>query len=451
MVDNGFRRSSQLIPTLEQDMKREENELLTRTGPATPMGELFRRYWIPALLADDLPGPDCPPVRVRLMGEDLVAFRDTSDRIALIDQQCPHRGASLFFGRNEEGGLRCVYHGWKFDVEGRCLDMPSEPADSNFKDKIRAKCYPGRDRGGVIWTYMGPPSLMPALPELEWALVPDTHRYLSRRLEECNYLQAMEGGIDSSHVSSLHRDAALVSEKTRGSVMRGKGKGRELVRGDTAPKFEVSETQYGLLIAARRDADDENYYWRITPWLMPWYTMIPPYGESPLRGHAWVPIDDEHCWVYNMSWHPARPLTRDELAEMRAGGGIHTEIMPGTTVGRQNKANDYLIDRELQRSGISYTGIRGIAVQDIAIQESMGPIYNRTKEHLGTSDTAIIAARRLLMKAARGLNAGSIPPGVDPGSQRVRAASVVLPRIVPFQEGAKEFLVAQPGRLFVSA
>lgn len=432
-------------------MRREENEFLTRAGPGTPMGELFRRYWIPALFADDLPGPDCPPVRVRLLSEDLVAFRDTADRIALIDQQCPHRGASLFFGRNEEGGLRCVYHGWKFDVEGRCLDMPSEPADSNFKDKIRAKCYPGRDWAGLIWTYMGPSSLMPALPELEWALVPDTHRYFSRRLEDCNYLQAMEGGIDSSHVSSLHQDAALVSDKTKRSVMVGKGKGRELVRGDTAPKFEVSETQYGLLIAARRDADNDNYYWRITPWLMPWYTMIPPYGDSPLRGHAWVPVDDEHCWVYNMTWHPARLLARDELAEMRAGGGIHTEIIPGTTLGRQNKGNDYLIDRALQKSGLSYTGIRGIAVQDIAIQESMGPIYDRTKEHLGTSDTAIIAARRMLMKAARNLSDTAAPPGLDPAGQRVRAASIVLPRAVPFQEGAKDMLVAQPGTLFVSA
>jgi hypothetical protein len=212
----------------------------------------------------------------------------------------------------------------------------------------------------------------------------------------------------------------------------------------------VNETKYGLLIAARRDADHDKYYWRITPWLMPWYTMIPPYGESPLRGHAWVPVDDEHCWVYNMSWHPARALTKEELAEMRAGGGIHTEMIPGTDLGKQNKANDYLIDRELQKSGLSYTGIKGLAVQDIAIQESMGPIYDRANEHLRASDTAIIAARRLLMKAAQGLDNGAIPPGVDPLSHRVRAASVMLPRGVPFQEGAKDFLVSQPGRFYVS-
>jgi hypothetical protein len=183
---------------------------------------------------------------------------------------------------------------------------------------------------------------------------------------------------------------------------------------------------------------------------MPWYTMIPPYGESPLHGHAWVPVDDEHCWVYNVSWHPIRPLTRDEIAEMRGGGGIHTEMIPGTNQAKQNKANDYLIDRDLQKSGISFTGIKGIPVQDRAVQESMGPLYDRTKEHLGTSDAAIIAARRLLMNAARGLEHGTAP-GLDPASQRVRAASLILPKGVPFQEGAKDLLVAQVGKFFVSA
>jgi phthalate 4,5-dioxygenase oxygenase subunit len=432
-------------------MRAEENELLTRIGPGTPMGDLFRRYWIPAICADELPGPDCAPVRVRLLGEDLVSFRDTNDQIAFVEQHCPHRGASLFFGRNEEGGLRCVFHGWKFDVRGNCVDMPSEPPESSFKDKIHLKAYPGRDLGGLIWVYMGPPELMPGLPELEWALVPQEHRYLSRRLQECNYLQAMEGGIDSSHVSVLHRDLALVSDKTKGSVLRGKGKGRELVRADSAPKFEIRDTEYGLLIAARRNADENNYYWRITQWLLPWYTMIPAYGEGPLGGHAWVPIDDEHTWTYSINWHPARPLQREEVAEMRAGGGIHSPILPGTNTPKHNKANDYLIDRELQKSGLSYTGIRGIAVQDIAIQESMGPIQDRTREHLGSSDTAVIAARRRLIKAARELRDAGTPPGLDPASQRVRAISVVLPREASFEQATRDLLVSQPGISFVSA
>src|SRR2546425_5026989 len=432
-------------------MQREDNEFLTRTGPGTPMGELFRRYWIPALLADDLSGRDCAPVRVRLLGENLVAFRDTGGKVALITEACPHRGTSLFLGRNEEYGLRCVYHGWKFDVEGNCVDMPSEPTDSNFKQKIRAKCYPALERGGLIWTYMGPRSLMPAAPEIDWAVIPDDHRYLSRRLQECNYLQALEGGIDSSHVSSLHRDAVLISEKTKDSVLRGKGRGRELIRADTAPKFDVMETGYGLLITARRNADEDHYYWRATHWLMPFYTMVPPYGDSPLRGHAWVPVDDEHCWVYSISWHPIRSLTRDEVAEMRAGGGIHTPMIPGANLPKQNKANDYLIDRELQKSGLSNTGIRGLGVQDIAVQESMGTIVDRTQEHLGTSDTAIIAARRVLMRAAQGLEHNANPPGLQPETQRVRAISIVLPKEVPFQEGAGEFLRAEPGKFFLSA
>src|SRR3989475_6519912 len=202
---------------------------------------------------------------------------------------------------------------------------------------------------------MGPPSFMPAAPELEWAVIADNQRYLSRRLEQCNYLQALEGGIDSSHVSSLHRDAVLISEKTKDSVLRGSGHGRELVRADTAPTFDITETDYGLLITARRNAGDSHYYWRATHWLMPFYTMVPPYGDSPLRGHGWVPVDDEHCWVYSVSWHPIRSLTKDEVAEMRAGGGIHTDVIPGTNVPKQHKGNDYLIDRELQKSGLSNT------------------------------------------------------------------------------------------------
>src|SRR2546429_2250976 len=431
-------------------MQSDENEFLTRTGAGTPMGELFRRYWIPAMLADDLPGHDGAPVRVKLLGENLVAFRDTAGKIAFISEHCPHRGDSLVLGRNEEYGLRCVYHGWKFDVTGKCVDMPSEPSDSNFKEKIRAKCYPGLELGGLIWTYMGPAALMPAAPELEWAVVSGEQRYLSRRFDDCNYLQALEGGIDSSHVSSLHRDAVLVSQKRKDSVLTGKGQGRKLVRADTAPKFDITETDYGLLITARRNAGDSHYYWRATHWLMPFYTMVPPYGDSPLRGHAWVPIDEEHCWVYSVSWHPVRALSKDEVAEMRAGGGIHTEVIPGTTLPKQHKANDYLIDRDLQKSGLSNTGIRGLGVQDIAVQESMGAIVDRTQEHLGSSDAAIIAARRVLKRAAEGVQHNASPPGLRPETQRVRAISIVLPKEVPFQEGAGELLLAQTGTFFVS-
>jgi nitrite reductase/ring-hydroxylating ferredoxin subunit len=401
------------------------------------MGALLRQYWIPALLPWELPEPDCPPVRITLLGERLVAFRDTLGRVGLLAEHCPHRGASLFFGRNEECGLRCVYHGWKFDVEGRCVDMPSEPPESTFKDRIRQRAYPCVEHGGVIWTYMGPPERRPPLPELEWALVPDTHRYVSKRLQECNWLQAMEGGIDSSHISFLHRSFNLDDGRLPNS------RGQEYARRDPHPRFEVEEVDYGLLIAARRTVDEQHYYWRITQWLMPWYTLIPPFGDNPIGGHAWVPLDDEHCWAWSVDWHPARPLSDAELAGYRAGKGIHAALIPGTFRPVANKDNDYLIDREAQRTR-SMTGIVGISAQDCAVQESQGPIYDRTQEHLGTSDSAIIAARRRLLRAVRGLAQGEELPGRDPASHRVRSVSLVLPKDVPFLEGARHALVARP-------
>src|SRR5947209_4356471 len=182
----------------------QENEFLCRVGPGAPMGELFRRFWLPALLPDEIPEPDCPPVRLRLLGEDLVAFRDSNGQVGVVGTHCPHRGASLFFGRNEEEGLRCVYHGWKFDVQGNCVDMPNEPAESNFKQKVHATAYPARDWGGLVWVYMGPKELQAELPQLEWTQVPESHRFVSKWYQETNYMQGYEGDIDSSHSSFLH-------------------------------------------------------------------------------------------------------------------------------------------------------------------------------------------------------------------------------------------------------
>lgn len=423
----------------------EDNEMLTRTGPGTLMGNLLRRYWIPALLSSELPKPDGPPVRLTLLGERLVAFRDSEGKVGLVEEACPHRLASLYFGRNEEGGLRCVYHGWKFDRHGRCVDMPSEPPESNFKDKIHLTAYPCEERGGVVWTYMGPPDKKPPLPELEWALVPPEHRYITRRIEECNYFQAIEGGIDSSHVSFLHRG------DLHGLNVPSSSLSNDFLLRDTAPRFEVEPVEHGLLIAARRQAGPGQVYWRITQFLMPWYTMVPPFADAPRGGHAWVPMDDEHCWTWSIDWHPLRPLSEDELNTLKGGYGIHMDLIPGTLRPVQNRDNDYLIDRERQASGLSFSGIKGVAAEDQALQESQGPIVDRSREHLGTSDAGIIAARRLMLKTARQLAEGDENlPGLRPESQRVRAASLVLPEGVPFVEGAREALVSRPD-VFVAA
>lgn len=418
-------------------LKSAQQELLIRTGPGTPMGELFRRYWIPALLAEELPRPDCPPVRVKLLGERLIAFRDTEGRIGLIDEFCAHRGVSLWFGRNEACGLRCPYHGWKYDVNGQCVEVPSEPEESGFCKKIKLKSYPCVELGGAIWTYMGPPEAKPELPKFEWATVPATHRFVSKRLQESNYLQAMEGGIDSSHVSFLH------SGELHSDPLHRDTKGARY-QADTAPKFEVVESPAGLLIGARRNAEPGTYYWRITQFVMPWYTMIPPYGANALNGHAWVPIDDENCWTWNMSHHPTRPLTEKEIDAMNSGQGMYAELIPGTYRSLANKENDYLIDRAAQKAGRYYSGVKGIAMQDASLQESMGPIQDRTKENLVSTDNAIIMTRHRLMKAALDIPKGIAPPGLDPATHAVRSASLILPSGTPFQAGAKDALVASP-------
>ncbi|WP_306395656.1 aromatic ring-hydroxylating dioxygenase subunit alpha [Telluria beijingensis] len=419
--------------------RREQNELLIQTGPGTPMGDLFRRYWIPALLAEELPEPDCPPVRVQLLSERMIAFRDTSGKLGLMDEFCAHRGVSLWFGRNEENGLRCPYHGWKYDTSGQCVDVPSEPVESGYCKKIKLKSYPLVERGGVLWTYMGPPELQPPLPEYEFATVGPKHRYMSKRLQESNYLQAMEGGIDSSHVSFLHSGAL-----ERDPLFRG-AKGNKYNLQDFQVKFEVVESEGGLLIGARRNAEEGHYYWRITQWVMPCFTAIPPRGDHSIHGHFWIPIDDENCWAWSYDYHPTRELTEKELEAMVDGKGIHVKTIPGTYIPLQNKTNDYLMDRAAQKARISYSGIEGIGIQDASLQESMGPIADRSKENLVSTDNGIIMARHRLRKAAQALAKGVQPPGVKPEEQRVRSASLVLPPDVAFKDAAKEALIAREG------
>jgi phthalate 4,5-dioxygenase len=422
-------------------LSREENELLTQTGPGTPMGELMRRYWVPALLSNHLTEPDCPPVRVRLLGENLVAFRDTAGRVGLLGQHCPHRGASLFFGRNEEVGLRCVYHGWKFDATGACVDMPNEPPESSFKHKVRATAYPCIERGGIVWAYMGPPALQPEPPAMEWAVVPASHRHVTRRLQESNWLQGLEGGFDPTHLAFLHRGArpatAILATRPR-----------------TAPPAESAmvPTGCGLMFGNRQPAGPGETLWSVNQWLMPFHKLITVTAEgAPLGAHAWVPIDDESCLLYTIEYRPDRPLSTEDVASIERYALIHAAILPGSDRTVLNRDNDYLIDREAQRSGESFTGIRGIGQQDSAIQESMGAILDRTTEHLGASDCFIIAIRRYLLKTLRSVQEGGAPPGLDPATHQIRAAAVVTEDAATFADAVAEAVVARSPAYTVTA
>jgi hypothetical protein len=286
---------------------------------------------------------------------------------------------------------------------------------------------------------MGPPEAQPPLPEWEFITVPQTQSISTKRLEECNWLQAMEGGIDSSHVSFLHRGDLNSDPLFRNA------RGNQYNLKDLRPVFEVVESPGGLYIGARREAEGGNYYWRITQWVVPNFTMIPPRGNHSVHGHFWVPIDDENCWVWSYEYHPTRPLTDEEIKAVRDGQGIHAKCVPGTYRPRANKDNDYLMDRAAQKAGQTYSGVSGIAMQDASLQESMGPIVDRTRENLVSTDNGIIMARFRLLVAAKNLaDKGILPPGIEAAHQKVRSAAIILPPDQPFKEAAKDAFVARP-------
>jgi len=281
----------------------------------------------------------------------------------------------------------------------------------------------------VLWTYMGPRETQPPLPEYEWAKVPDAHRYISKRMQDCNYLQAMEGGLDSIHSTFLHKfsigDDPLLKRDPASAA---------LLKGDMQPTFVPLESPGGLYIGTRRLAGEERYYWRVTQWLMPCFNLFPPYEGNPHGGHAWVPVDDEHCWTYSIDYNPERPFTASEMDAMHNGCGIHVPVIPGTWRPVRNRDNDYLIDRAAQKARTTFCGVVGVGEQDAAVQESMGPIEDRTREHLVSTDNGIIMTRQRLMRAARNLQKGILPPGRDAAQQSVRAFSAVLPRDMPIAD-----------------
>jgi phthalate 4,5-dioxygenase oxygenase subunit len=405
-------------------LAREENELITRVGPDAPMGHTMRRYWMPALLAWELPEPDCPPVRVKLLGEDLVAFRDTQGRIGLLEEYCPHRRVSLFFGRNEECGLRCVYHGWKFDVDGRCVDMMNEPEELNFKSKVRTTSYPTVEVGGIIWAYMGPPELQPPLPKFAWTQVPETHRHVTKVIQECNWLQGLEGGIDTSHAQILHRSfTATIGPTSRGA------------RGG-APTVEVDVTNYGYRYAGIYPRPGGVSFVRTYQFVMPFHQLRPSTtdrGNPSVAGHIWVPMDDDNTMVYNWEYSITdEPLNEEDRLERRLGNGP-LEVDQTTFRSQRNRENNYLLDRQAQKTK-SFTGIAGVNTQDRAVQESMGRIVDRSREHLGPADKAIIQARRLLLHAIKTVQEGGTPHGINPTYYTVRAPEGVLPREADWRE-----------------
>ena len=405
----------------------EDNELISRVGPETPMGQLMRCYWVPALMSSELASPDAAPMRLRLLGENLIAFRVTSGAVGIVADACPHRGASLFFGRNEADGLRCVYHGWKFDHHGVCVDMPSEPAESNFKNKVRAASYPCIERGGVVWTYMGKAATPPELPAFAANLSPTAS--VNAYQTECNWLQTLEGDIDTVHFGFLHRGSINVD-----NLPLWASKSDYYAVADRTPRYKVIDTESGVMYGAYRDAEPGLEYWRTALFLFPFYTM-PPGGVSV---QCRVPMDDSHTMNFTLTAAGRRAIVPNEVLGDPAWRRIAAGILPNTSdwLGRyrpgSNRDNDYEIDRELQRRNQGNNGYTGIVgnVQDQAITESMGAIYNRSHEHLSTSDAMIIRTRRRLLQAAKALrDRGETSPGLtNPASYALRSATMVLPK-----------------------
>ena len=403
-----------------------DSEILTRVGPGTPVGEMMRHYWLPALKSSELKA-DGDPVRLMLLGEKLVAFRDTDGRVGVMDHRCPHRCASLFLGRNEQGGIRCVYHGWKFDVEGKCLDMPNLPPRQQFKDKVHTKAYRVTERNGLVYVYMGAAEQTPPLPDFPAAQIPADQVSITFVMRECNWLQALEGDIDTSHLDFLHfgsmgRSNFSPSDPTRfGTIHRD-------------PEYKVDDTELGTFYGAYRPADNGQTYWRIAHFVFPCWTLAPFVAFEHYRvARAWVPLDDTHLMFV--------------MIAPKEGSGSVTErdaILPNTTdwLGRfrssLNFSNDYNIDREAQRT-TSFTGITGVHYQDQAVTESMGPITDRSFEHLAASDRMLMAVRRRILAAAKALaENGTIPPGGGANDaeayRRIRAGYFLAPDTRPWPD-----------------
>jgi phthalate 4,5-dioxygenase len=425
-----------------------DNELLTRTNAGTPMGEYFRRFWHPVALSREMAEPDSPPIRVKIMGEDLVAFRDSNGRVGLVEPHCAHRGANLFFGRNEACGLRCVYHGWKYDVDGQCVDMPNVPAEAGYHGKVSIKAYPTREFGDMVWAYLGPAEHRPPEPpQLECGVVPASHRYVSKRLVDCNWAHSMEGALDTAHFSFLHMPAPGVQSNENPNAGADENRLRWL-RNDPLPLFTVKEHEVGFVVGGSRKADNDALYWRITQFMLPAHSLTPAAmpGETYF-GYTWVPISDTSCWIYVYGWHPDRPLPSDERAKYEKGGfGQMAEIGPDYVPVR-NHANDYLIDRDDQKHR-TFTGVRGIAEQDQMAWESQGYIADRTRERLSPTDVGIVHFRRAMLDGARALCEGREPAAAScHNGYRLRAGGAVESNKLSFEQMMQQRFSSTTGKV----
>jgi phenylpropionate dioxygenase-like ring-hydroxylating dioxygenase large terminal subunit len=428
-------------------MNAADNEMLVRTNAGTPMGEYFRRYWLPVALSSEMPGPDSAPIRVKAMGEELVAFRDTNGRVGLVEPRCAHRGSNLFFGRNEECGLRCIHHGWKYDVEGKCVDMPNVEPDAGIRGKISIKAYPTREFGELVWAYFGPREVMPELPQLEHGLLPASHRYVTKRLQQCNWAQSMDGAVDTAHFSFLHMPAPAFKSNAADNIAADE-KRIGWLRNDPMPRFTILDHDVGFVVGGARKADGKDLYWRITQFMLPTHSITPSAMPGEIYyGYTWVPVDDESCWIYVYGWHPDRAITAEERAKFDKGGyGQFAELGPDY-IPLRNRGNDYLIDRNQQKT-ISFTGIRGIAEQDTMAQESQGVIADRTQEHLTATDIGVVHFRRLMLKEAKALENGKEPAAAKhPESYRLRSGGAVLRGGLSFEEVMKNRFGSSTGKV----
>jgi phthalate 4,5-dioxygenase len=381
---------------------REDNDLLTRVEGDWPMGRVMRRHWLPACLSEEVAAPDGPPVRTRMLGEDLVVFRDTRGRLGVLAERCMHRRASLAFGRNEECGLRCLYHGWKFDVEGNVLDQACEPEGGRLKLERKQKSYPARESGGFVWAYMGPPEEFREFEPAGWAHAPASRIAIVKMHVACNWAQVLEGSIDSAHSSSLH-SSVMPSMDVDGAKATGDSWPRPST--DKAPRMQFQSTSFGFRYAAIRkpiaNASTHDYV-RITLFVAPFTVIIPPNDQYKMA-QMLFPIDDENTMFYWVAWHETKGIPQDEwrrfcAAEM--GVDVDRDFRKIRTL-----ENRFLQDREAMKLG-DFTGIKGIPAQDMAMWESMGPITDRTEDNLGASDIAVIQFRRQMIAAAKRIRDG---------------------------------------------